>query len=140
MEWFAAQVRAARSQDRLAELAELLPQSGIRRRHWWNGQPAALDAPDYSHGDEDRDDDNDPGEDGYPLATAAAAVDYASALAARSWVWRPHGTGLCQLVHLRPHGWSHVPPQACLGRAAAVIGGGAVCEMCLAALRTPMAG
>jgi hypothetical protein len=63
VDWFAEQVRAATSPARLDELADLLPDAGIRRRHWWQGEPAAITAApgDDEPGDLD---DYDPDDDG----------------------------------------------------------------------------
>jgi hypothetical protein len=97
VEWLAGEVRAATTGRRLDELAELAadPAAGIRRRRWWHGQPAALPA---AYDDEDQADEN--GDDPGTIAAAGPGpgIDYAVELAAREWVFRPHGPGLCHLV------------------------------------------
>jgi hypothetical protein len=133
IEWFREQVKDAGGGDRLAELAALLPDSGIRRRRWWQGSPAAIGA-GYDDEDDEYDDEDGAGEEA-PVP-GAAGVDYAAELAAREWVWRPHGPNLCQLIHMKPHGWDYVAPQECVGRAVHVILGGAVCGSCYDALNT----
>jgi hypothetical protein len=58
VEWFAAQVRAADRDERLDELADRLAESGIRRRHWWQGAPELEAGDDYDdYDDEDQADD-----------------------------------------------------------------------------------
>ena len=54
VEWFDHEARAARTEERLEELADLLPGAGIRRRHWWQGSPEALDHDDDDHDDDDQ--------------------------------------------------------------------------------------
>jgi hypothetical protein len=138
VEWFAAEIRAARSGDRLTELAELLPESGIRRRHWWQGEPAAIEAPDDD--DEDQGDGPDyDGDDEYPGIPSSPVSkpplpDFSAELAVREWRFQPHGFGLCGLIHMRPHGWDYVPPSECINRAEHLIAGGAVCGSCFDAL------
>lgn len=144
IEWFRDEVKAARSEARLEELAELYPQAGIRRRRRWQGAPAALESlPDDGWEQDDEEDQDDEqtssGADGRRLAIVAApgataGVDFAAELAAREWVFRPHGTGICQLVHLKPHGWDYLPPQECIDRAVHTIPGGRVCDSCYQAL------
>lgn len=129
VEWFAAEVRAAKSGDRLTELAELLPESDIRRRHWWQGEPAAIEAPDYD-GDEQY-----PGVAASPVSNSKPPLpDYSAELAAREWRFQPHGYGLCGLIHMRPHGWDSSPPTECINRAEHLIAGGEVCSSCFYAL------
>jgi len=137
IEWFREQVKNVAGGGRLAELAALLRDSGIRRRRWWQGSPAAIGA---GYEDEDGEDDGeDDGTGEEDPVSRAAGVDYAAELAAREWVWRPHGPNLCQLIHMKPHGWDYVPPEECVGRAVHVIPGGAVCGSCYDALNTPRA-
>ncbi len=76
VEWFEREARAATTDERLDALADLLPESGIRRRHWWQGAPEALDPWDDQADDEypeplgdDDQDDDDP--DSGPLAQLA---------------------------------------------------------------------
>jgi len=66
--WYTAEVRAARTETRLDELADLAsgPDSGIRRRHWWQSQPAGLV---LVADDDDQDDEPD---DGHYRAEVAA--------------------------------------------------------------------
>lgn len=151
IEWFADEVKTATGNARLDELAGLLPDAGIRRRHWWQSQPATLTAPVYDdedQGDDDEyDDESDAGEIETPPSLAPVkvwresfpGVDYASELAARQWRFQPHGAGLCQLIHLKPHGWD-IPPEECLHRAEHAIPGGYVCGPCYHALNTPLVG
>lgn len=142
IDWFREQVKDAASDGRLDELAALWPEAGIRRRHRWQGQPAAITA-GYDYDD---DEDDQEGDDTAPLATPAsiatqqwrATVDYAAELAAREWRWQPHGAGLCQLIHMKPHGWDYVPPEECINRAEHVIPGGVVCASCYYALNQPL--
>jgi hypothetical protein len=96
VEWFAEQVKAATSGARLDELAELYAGQKIRRRHWWDGQPAAITAgyveDDDGLGDEDEWDDEDdvPGP-AVVLATPASVarqqqrMTWAEALAVNGW-------------------------------------------------------
>jgi hypothetical protein len=133
VEWFREEVKDARGGGRLDELAALLPESGIRRRRWWQGSPAAIEA---DH-DDDEDEEDGPADE-YPAPRGApAGVDYAAELAVREWRWKPHGTGLCQLIHMKPHGWDHAAPQECVRAAEHGIPGGAVCGSCYQALNTP---
>ncbi len=156
VEWFADEVRAAKSDDRLTELAELLPESGIRRRQ---GEPAAIEAPDYNDEDQGDDPDNDDGNpdysenEGYPRADTRnfpaqigrvtvsknPLPDYSAELAVREWRFQPHGAGLCGLIHMRPHGWN-MSPEECIRRAEHLIAGGTVCDSCFRALNQPMKG
>lgn len=142
VEWFREQVKDAASDGRLDELAALLPEAGIRRRHWWHGQPAAITAGYPDEDDEDQADELAAAPLAAPASLAAqpgrAAVDYAAELAAREWRWEPHGAGLCQLIHMKPHGWDYVPPQECINRAEHAIPGGAVCGSCYYALNQPL--
>ena len=111
VEWFAEQVRAAAGQPRLDELAGLLPQAGIRRRHWWDAEPRALaagigtgpddDDPDDGEWD-DGDPDDDPGIGGRETAPAPdrgrpAGITWAGALAAAGWRLSPSPGG-CQVI------------------------------------------
>jgi len=140
VEWFAAEVRAAKAGDRLTELAGLLPDAGIRRRHWWQGEPAAIEAPDddVDQGDDPDDDGDDEDPGAWPAPVSKAALpDFTAELAVRSWQFLPHGTGLCGLIHMRPHGWD-VQPSECINRAEHLIAGGAVCGSCFDALNRPM--
>jgi len=146
VEWFAEQVRAARSGERLTELADVLPESGIRL---WDGGPAAIEPPGYDDEDQDEDDEDDEdsyGAPGYPddygglPAAKPPPPDYSSELAVREWVFRPHGVGICGLVHLKPHGWEGLPPEECINRAKHLIAGGAVCDSCFHAINYKMGG
>lgn len=100
VEWFADEVRAAAAGGRLDELAELFadPAAGIRRRRWWQGQPALAgpagdDGLDYDDpGDDYADDDGQPGRSAPAAALAApppqpgaVVVTWADALAAQGW-------------------------------------------------------
>lgn len=57
VKWLGREVRAASTGERLAELAALLRESGIRRRYRWQGRPDALDP------DADDDMDDQPGDE-----------------------------------------------------------------------------
>ena len=129
--WFREQVESARSDARLDELAGLYPRAGIRRRRWWNGEPVAeLDSGGYD-GDGQDDDDSRAATGRVP----AGAVDYVAELAARNWVLKPHGPGIC---HVLSRGWAG-SPDPCARRANCVIPGGAVCDHHHRALTTPLA-
>jgi hypothetical protein len=80
--------------------------------------------------------------DGRLVAAVPVPVDYATELAARSWVLEPHGAALCQLVQLRPPGWAFgARPLPCLRRASRFIpGGGVICDSCFNALAAPPGG
>jgi predicted nucleic acid-binding Zn ribbon protein len=102
VDWFRDEVKDARSGVRLDELDELLPQAGIRRRRWWQGQPA-VQAPEW-----DEDDDEDQAVDAgrYPQAIEAAPLAVvaqrremtaADALDVLGWRLTPT-TGGCQVV------------------------------------------
>jgi len=136
VEWLASEVRAAATGERLNELAELAadPEAGIRRRRWWHGQPAALAAA-YDDGQDD-DDGPEPARDPAPLAIAASPViDYAAELAARGWILRQHGAGICAVVKpCSPGCPSLQEPWECGRRAARIIPGGSICGDCHAAL------
>jgi hypothetical protein len=56
VEWFAEQVKAATTGQRLDDLADLFGAEKIRRHHWWQGQPAAITA-GYAEDDDGQDDD-----------------------------------------------------------------------------------
>lgn len=65
---------------------------------------------------------------------------YVPQLAARSWEFRPHGMGTCELAHMKPHGWQYgAPPRLCAGHAAWRIPGGIICNACADALSYPIA-
>jgi len=157
LEWYADEVGKAPTAARLDDLIEQARGERLRSRHFWQGEPAAIEAP--AAADLEDQDDEDDGEtyvydaagqlvparwsaDGRlvaagqppgPGAATGPAVEWASELAAREWVFQPHGAGLCQLVHLKPHGWD-VPPEECIGRGTHPIPGGAVCDSCYQAL------
>lgn len=111
IEWFQDEVKAARSGNRLDELAALLPQAGIRRRHFWQREPAAIDAPawdDQDGYDGDADGDGSFGEDedlddeeDYPHASPAPALpaELTWADALEICGWRLSSTvGGCQVI------------------------------------------
>jgi hypothetical protein len=128
VEWFADEVRAARSQGRLDELADLFREAGIRRRRWRDGPAAltagvALDEDDTGYPD-DKDEDaagayaeyDDEGQDdaapaAVVLATPGAPMTWADAFRALGWRLTPT-TGGCQVVTEDGHcaadtvGWS----------------------------------
>jgi hypothetical protein len=142
IEWFAEQVKGAKTDARLDELAGLLGEAGIRRRRWWQGQPAAITA-GYSDEDGEPDEYGDDGDQGAPglrpvPETRAPLADYSAEMAMRQWRWQPHGVQLCGLIHMTPHGWHDMPPEECMNRAAVLIAGGAICESCRYALSQPM--
>lgn len=153
LDWLAGQVREAASDGRLDELAAVAadPAAGIRRRHWWQGDPAPLPGPaapgddGWGVADDDGWDDDEPGRDdddggGEPgvlagVVVAGPVADWAAELAARDWALGPHGPGTCQVVRMRlPDGSEAEPPVECADRAARVIPGGVVCEACYQAL------
>jgi len=87
IEWFRREAASATTEDRLDDLADLLPESGIRRRHWWQGSPEAL----YEYDDNpDPDDDQDhaPARQAAPRSTPAEsywdAYDRQATAAARA--------------------------------------------------------
>jgi hypothetical protein len=124
--WFREQVESARSEARLDELSALYPRAGIRRRRWWHGEPAELEG-GSGYGNDGQDDDSVAAAGLVPIASpAAAAVDYVAELAARNWVLKPHGAGICHIVALTPHGWGG-SPDPCPRRADHIIPAGAVC-------------
>lgn len=103
VEWFAEQVKAATGRGRLDELIALLPTS-IKKRHWWQSGPPALD-PAASDEDQDQDyDDDEPS--GTVLALPADAVikvpqraTWAEALdAIGARLTGRDDTGACQIV------------------------------------------
>lgn len=147
IEWFAAGVRAATSPGRLDELAALLPQAGIRRRRWWQGQPA-IETADYGddEDDQDEDDDGDQDEDDgdddecSPVTGAAMALagGYAPELAARNYQLSPSALpGCCQIVAMTPHGRADAPPEACPAPAGHLFGPVPVCDRHYQALTVP---
>lgn len=122
IDWFREQVKDASGGTRLGELAALLPEADIRRRKWWQGRPAAIQAPapryageddddgqDYE--DQDDEDDEDQDEDEVPpaaLATPASIaaqqhraqpqpMTWARAITACGWRLSPV-TGGCQII------------------------------------------
>ncbi|HEY1621758.1 MAG TPA: hypothetical protein VGG25_29325 [Streptosporangiaceae bacterium] len=104
VEWFAAEVRAARSGERLSELTALLPGAGIRRRRFWQGKPAAIttgyddDEPgEYDDGEYDDQADDPAALPGAPAAGRARRMTWAEAIAALGWRLVPAGNG-CQLL------------------------------------------
>jgi hypothetical protein len=112
VEWFAEQVRSAGTAARLDELAALLPEASIRRRHWWQGAPDAIEAGTYDDEDDQGDDeyedyddeqDDEPAELAAPPAIAAQQqrerATWADALAARGWRLADRdGSGTCQIT------------------------------------------
>jgi hypothetical protein len=110
--WYAEEItkaRAARDARRLAELAAEFDQDrrdgSFRRRHWWQGQPAALAAAADPGDDEDGDDDYDdgqgddgqgvmalaapPGAAGEQLCAQPRRATWAEALAELGWAVMP---------------------------------------------------
>jgi hypothetical protein len=130
VEWFAGEVKAAKSGGRLDELGQLLPESGIRRRHWWQGEPAALPVgyDDLDDDDELDDDDGEPAVSPPQLTIAPASgpggLTWAGALAAQGWRLSPI-VGGCQII-----GHGGLCGQTTTQR----IAGGWVCPQCYAAL------
>jgi hypothetical protein len=77
VEWFAEQVKAATTGQRLDELADLYAVQKIRRRGWLQGRPPAITAgyaedDDDGQGDDDQDDDDWPDPDAARTAVALA--------------------------------------------------------------------
>jgi hypothetical protein len=110
VEWFAEQVRAATTGQRLDDLADLFAAEKISRRHWWQGQPGAITAgyaeADDGQGDEDEWDDDGPGT-AVVLATPASIAaqqhraqraTWAEALAALGWQMHPPVVAGCQVI------------------------------------------
>lgn len=112
VDWFREQVKAAPGNGRLDELAALLPEAGIRRRHWWQGRPAAIEAAAYDDDDGQYDDDDYPDDEREttPAALATPAsiaaqqhraqpgpMTWADAVAACGWQLSPV-IGGCQIV------------------------------------------
>lgn len=64
VDWLASEVRTAKSETRLDELAELAadPAAGIRRRRWWHSELPAIETT-YADDDQDYDDDDDDDQD-----------------------------------------------------------------------------
>lgn len=111
VEWFADEVRAARTAARLDDLAGLWAAARIRPRRWWQPQTAALDAADGYEDDEYVDEDDDRQDDepaAVVLATPASIaaqqlaahpqrMTWAEALAACGWRIAP-AIGSCQVI------------------------------------------
>ena len=137
VEWFREQVKDARGGGRLDELAErlreCLSEGSIRRRRFWQGRPAAIEA-GYDD-DQDGDDQDDDGSLAVTGYAPASAVDYAAEMDARNWGFKPHGAGVCHVV---ARGWGDGSPDPCARRADHVIAGGAVCDHHHQALTTPL--
>lgn len=110
VEWFADEVRAARTGGRLDSLAELWAEAGIRPRRWWQTQPAALDAGDY---DDDVDDEDERQGDGpaalilpapvvgtapQPLRAQPRRMAWHEAVAACGYRTAPNVDALCQII------------------------------------------
>jgi uncharacterized Zn finger protein (UPF0148 family) len=108
VDWFREQVKTATGNGRLDELAALLPEAAIRRRHWWQGTPAAIEAAGYED-DEDQDDEDELHAD--DAATPAVLATPAS-IAAQQHRAQPG----------RPMTWADALA-ACGWRLSAVIGG-----------------
>ncbi len=131
--WFREQVESARSDARLDELAALYRQAGIRRRRWWDDEPVAeLDSAGSGYDGDGQDDDGSRAATGH---APASAVDYVAELAARNWVLKMHGAGVCHVV---ARGWGDGSPDPCARRADCVIPGGAVCDHHHRAVTTPL--
>lgn len=113
VEWFAEQVKAATTGQRLDELADLYAGEKIRRRGWLQGRPAAITA-GYAEDGGDDDDEYAEGDDSDPpaavvLATPASIavqqhraqpqpMTWAEALAACGWRMSPVVGGGCQVI------------------------------------------
>lgn len=131
--WFREQVESARSDARLDELVGLYPRANIRRRRWSHDKPVAeLDSAGSGYDGDGQDDDDSRAATGH---APAMAVDYVAELAARNWVLKPHGPGVCHVVS---RGWDG-SPDPCARRADRLIPGGAVCDHHHQALTTPLA-
>jgi hypothetical protein len=91
VDWYRDQVKDAGTRTRLDELADLAKsaESGIHRRHWWQDEPAAIEA----HAD----DYEDQGGGSYPDAIPASVTPPA-----------PHPVTI--QPHQWPHGWSMSAP------------------------------
>ena len=116
VEWFAEQVKAATTGQRLDDLADLYDAEKIRRRHWWDGRPAAITAgyaeDDDGPGDEDEYDDEDDDGPGTAVVLATPAsiaaqqhraqpgpMTWAEAITALGWriAFAPSWDG-CQII------------------------------------------
>lgn len=131
VEWFRDEVKAAATGGRLDELAALLPQAGIRRRHWWHGRPA-LDPAGYLDDEDDGDDldedqaDEDDADElpaaGSPVrALTAAGLDHAGIVRANGF-YDPDPAapaGQCQVINRRSGmtGEPYPSPVPCYGGA-----------------------
>jgi hypothetical protein len=105
LEWFRAEVRDAASAARLAELVTLLPESGIRRRHWWQGEPEAIEADAWNE-DDDEDagyayDDEDQADDEPPAVAVAPAALMPHQWPAGLSMEAPRRDGRCQVRDAR---------------------------------------
>ena len=96
IDWFVTEVKNAASQARLGELVDALKTAGIKRRHWWQGRPAALDPPAYDN-DQDDDEDYEDDEDDEPGPGGAGPMTWAGAVAACGWSLSPAAGG-CQII------------------------------------------
>ncbi len=128
-------VEKAESDARLDELVEQFQRAGIRRRSRWHVQPAAeLDSGASDYDDDGDGQDDDDGDGRAAIGPAPAGGGYAAALAARNWILKPHGPGVCHVVR---RGWDG-SPDPCARAAGRVIPGGAVCDHHDQALITPL--
>lgn len=126
VEWLTGEIRAAATGSRLDQLAALAadPAAGIRRRHWWQNQPAAISA-DYDDDDDDDQGDDEPAVPAPRLAIAGRSatpapeqhrMTWRDAVALRGWRLEP-GDG-CQI---------RTPDGVCRAGATRYITGGWVC-------------
>lgn len=108
VDWLIAEVRGARTQARLDDLADLAasPDAGIRRRSWWQGRPSTV-APSLTLAGDDEDLDDDPDnlpviarpaiEAARPATAPRSPATWADAIAACGWQLSPAASG-CQII------------------------------------------
>jgi hypothetical protein len=138
VEWLADQVKTAAAETRLNELAALLPEAGIRRRHRWQGRPAALAAvPAWEDDDQDQDDedgdDYDSGGSAGPVPLALAPTPDRGSGRPMTWADALDRLGW-RLIRLRDGCEVSEGGPACGADIRASIGDGWACQQHYAAL------